>query len=207
MLRQRVGWGGGFVFWFFFWQSLWLSHHISMSSTSTDVAVWVHSSSAWQQPASVQPGQTEVASHHQVRIRITYATRLFQAWLYIPLCSDVESNMKRQIESQCVYTMNRWSVWKMVGRWRMSNVARHWEEMRSTAEIKGWAPGIHPHHRSFHHCCLFRDGNCLQFRVRYGVRNKGRQGRKIKRSELNEEEQKKTWRANRLLCWGQQKLE
>lgn len=62
----------------------------SPSLCPTDAAFLVHPPSAWQQPASVQPRQAEVASHRQFRIIITYAPRLFQARLYVRLCSDVE---------------------------------------------------------------------------------------------------------------------
>lgn len=63
---------------------------------------------------------------------------------------------------------------------------------KNTAEIKGCAPGIHPRHWSFHHCCLHQEGKCLQFLVTYGVMNEGRQGGKIERGEWSEEEEEKT---------------
>lgn len=192
MLRQRMGWG---LCVFCFGRVYDWVITISMLSTSTDAAVWVHSSSAWQQPAGVQLGQTEVKSHHQVRIRITYATRLFQAWLYVPLCSDVESNRKRQ---------------RLKDGGALADV-EHSTSLRGDEKYsrnKGLRSGHLSPSQEFPSLLPLSGGKL--FTVPSEVRrNEWRPtGRENKTQWIEwRGRKKKTWRANRLLCWGQQKLE
>lgn len=150
----------------------WVISSISKWSTSTDVAILVNVIPAWQHTPRKQPSQ-KISIFFVLFITepaISYATWLFQVWLYIIRYQSVNEVEKKDgdemsINIQTIVFAQSTDgeperCWSSGWCWSQHVTERRWRRIQ----------------QSFHHCFhhLYWEGKCLRLPMTCGVMNEGR---------------------------------